>query len=258
LSQIFAFHGVDSKTGTTMISQSVAEWIAKENKECKVLFVSLNARAGTEYVDYAGQSMETLKIFLDNRLLSKREVMRESKRTENLHFIAGVIDEKMARHFSPDAAVYFIDNMQEEFDVIIADTGNDLDNGLAVGALERITNRLLVLTQQESILRRYERLKPVYDKLGFRFSRTIINQYIPEDPYDSEYIAKRNGIPKPELLKVEQSLFARQAEMEYKTLLSYKDSRYKEDIAEIAGAVMAQCGIRGADAPKRKKWISFI
>ena len=241
-----------------MVSQSVAEWIAKERKDCRVLFVSLNARPGTEYVDHAGQSMEALKLFLDNRLLSKKEVLRESKRTENLYFVAGVIDGKMARHFSPDAAVYFIDNMQEEFDIIIADTGNDLDNGLAVGALERITDRLLVLTQQESMLKRYERLKPVCDKLGFRFSRTIINKYISEDPYDFEYIAKRNRIPKTELLKVEQSVFARQAEMEYKTLLSYKDSRYKEDIAEIAGAVLEQCGIRGADAPKRKKWISFI
>ena len=255
---MFAFHGVDSKAGTTMVSQSVAEWIAREQKDCKVLFVSLNARAGTEFVDHAGQSMESLKLFLDNRLLSNKEVLRESKRTENLHFIAGVIDRKIARHFSTESAVYFIDNIRKEFDLVIADTGNDLDNGLAIGALERITDRLLIFTQQESILQQYERLKLVYDRLGIRFSNTIINKYIPEDPYDFDYISRRSGIPKAEFLKVEQSGFARQAEMEYKTLLFYKDSRYKEDIAVIARVILDQCGISGAETPKRKKWISFI
>ncbi len=258
MSRMFVFHGVDSKIGTTMLSQSVAESIARGNRDCKVLFVGLNGRPGTEYVDSAGESMESLKIFIDNRLLSRKEVLVSSKKSGNLYMIGGVADRKQARHFTPDAAMYFLDTVEEDFDMILVDAGNDLDNGLAIGAMERISTRLLVITQQETMLSRYEVLKPLYAKLGFSFYRTLVNKYQNEDPYDLNYISKRLAIPKEQLFRIGEVREARQAEAEKKTLLHFKDGKYSEEIEQTAELILAHCGIVRPEVAKRKKWISFI
>ncbi|MDD2484557.1 MAG: hypothetical protein PHQ50_06010 [Eubacteriales bacterium] len=258
MSCMVAFHGVDSKIGTTMLCQSVAEWIAKEKKDHRVLLVSLNGREGSEYTDKAGASMESLKIFLDNRLLSRKELLESSKKSANFHLIAGVSDSRQARHFAPEAAVYFLDSVEDDFDVILVDTGNELDNGLAIGALERIKNRVLVISQQETMLRRYEIQKPLYKKLGFSFERTLVNKYQKEDPYDLSYISKRLSVSENELFQISESGEARQAEVVHKTLLSFKDSKYKEEIEQTAKAIIGNHAMTKKVEVKRKKWISFI
>ena len=71
---MFVFHGADSKVGTTMISQSVAEIIAENLKDKRILFTSLNGRSNNQYVDRIGESIEGIKLYLDNKVLSKKEL----------------------------------------------------------------------------------------------------------------------------------------------------------------------------------------
>ena len=237
-----------------MIAQSVAEWIAGEHRDRKVLFVALNGKAGTEYRSKSGESIENLKIFLDNLLLARREVLESSKVTENFHFIGGIHDPRKARHFSPQNAVYFLDSLKDEFDVVIADTGNDLDNGLAVGALEKTAERFLLLTQHESMLKRTEALLTISTQMGLSFPHWIMNKYAADDPYDIPYIAKRVGLPVETCFRVEKSLYSRQAEREYRTLLQYKDGVFKADIARVGSYILQKSGIGPAETVKRKKW----
>lgn len=258
MQRTFVFHGVDSKTGTTMLTQSVAEWIAREYRQARVLFVSLNGRPGTEYTDSPEETMESLKIFLDNKLLSGKELMSGSKRGENLHVIGGISDFRQVRSFSPEAAEYFLENVEKDFDFVFVDAGNDLDNGLAIGALGRSKLRILVLTQQESMLARFEKLNPVYEKLEYAFSFTVVNKYRNDDPYDLSYISKRLSLPPEKLFPVTEALCARAAEAAHKTLLNFKEAKYKEDIGKLALQVLDRCGMEKPEGMKKKKWISFI
>ncbi|MGI6728149.1 MAG: hypothetical protein ACOX4P_06270 [Anaerovoracaceae bacterium] len=255
---LFAFHGVDSKTGVTMISQSVAETIAKYKKEVKVMHVSLNGRFNTEYVDQVGESIEGIKMYLDNKILSKKDLLQSCKYTNNLFMLAGVESPGQSRHYFPETANYLLDTMEDEFDIIIADTGNDLDNGLAIGALQRISERFCILTQQESMIKRYEKLEPLYNQLGLLFSIKIINQYSDQDPYRLEYIADRLNLCSDELIKVAKTGYGRQAEMDYRTLLYYKDENYKKDITQIADIILMKCNIDPIQKQRKKKWKLFI
>lgn len=258
MNRMFAFHGVDGKTGTTMVAQSVAETIAAADKGIKVMMVSLNGRSGTEYVDRIGESIEGLKMYLDNKVLSKKVLEESCKYTENLFLLAGVESLGQSRHYFPETAIYFLNRIEEEFDVIIADTGNDLDNGLAVGALERIPERFCILTQQESMLKRYESIEFLYRKLGIDFSCYVVNKYSDEDPYSLGYIRERLKISQKQLKKIQAVSYGRQAEMDYRTLLYYKDKIYNQDILEIANDILIKCRMNIIQEQRKKKWIPFI
>ena len=258
MSQMFAFHGVDAKVGTTMISQSVAEMIADNRKEIRIMLVSLNGRSGTEYVNRVGESIEGIKMYLDNKLLSKKELMQSCKQTDNLYLLAGVESVGQSRHYCPETAAYFLDSIEEEFDLIIVDTGNDLDNGLAIGALDKIQERFCILTQQESILKRYEKLESLYSKLGISFPIKIINKYTDRDPYGQDYIMERLRLPRNELIKVESAGYDRQAEMDRRTLISYKNEIYNRDIVELSNIILVKCDLDPIQIQRKKKWKLFI
>jgi MinD-like ATPase involved in chromosome partitioning or flagellar assembly len=258
MDRMFAFHGVDSKVGTTMLAQSVAEMITDQRKELKVILLHLNGRSGTEYVTQVGESIEGIKMYLDNKVLSTRELINSCRRTENFYLLGGVESIGQSRHYFPEAASYLLDSLNEEFDLIIVDTGNDLDNGLAIGALEQIQNRFCILTQQESIIRRYEKSKDFYAQLGFSFAHTVINKYSEQDPYQTEYIARRLGLPLNEVLKVEATGYDRQAEMEYRTMISYHNEGYNRDIVRIANLLLTKCSLEPIDSKRKKRWKPFF
>ncbi len=71
--------------------------------------------------------------------------------------------------------------MREEFDLILVDGGNDIDNGLAFGALQQARSPPAGTTQQEVALKNWERIAPLYESLVFDFSALLVNQYRNDD-----------------------------------------------------------------------------
>ncbi len=251
---MFAFHGVDSKIGTTMISQSVAEMIATDKKDIKVMHISLNGKRGTEYIDKIGESIEGIKIYLDTKVLSKKELLSACRRTDNFYMLGGVMSLYQARHYQPSAAIYLLESLADEIDLIIADTGNELENGLAIGGLEYIKSRCCLISQQESMLRRYEILLPIYKKLNISFNFYAVNKFGNKDPYGIDYISRRLSLQKNELQKIEMSYYGRRAEMETRSLLAYKNEGYIDDIRCLSDKVLSGFGIESIKHRGRKKW----
>lgn len=258
MSKMYAFHGADGKTGTTMVTQSVAELIASNQKDIKILVVSLHGRPGTEYIDRVCESIEGIKLHLDNRLLDIRRLTEECRIGDNLYMLGGVESIEHVRGYHPHMAAYLLDSIESAFDLILVDTGNDIDNGLAVGALEYIKDNYCIITQQETILKRYERIKPVYEKLGIRFSTCIVNKYTHRDPYDLRYIGKRLCLKQENLMKVEASGYERQAESDHQTLLSYNNEQFSNDILLIANHILSRAQMVTIDHERKKKWMPFI
>lgn len=254
---IHAFHGADGKVGTTMIAQSVAEYIASNHKELKVIMVSMHGRSGTEYTDRVGESIEGIKLHLDNRLLNAEKLAEECRISENFYILGGVESIEQVRCFHPGMAVYLLESLEKIFDLILVDTGNDIDNGLAIGALEYIENRSCIITPQESVLSRFEFLKPVYVKLDVSFSSFVINKHLASDAYDLRYIEKRLQLENKGLFKISSSGYDRHAESDHKTLLSYKTAEFRKDIHALANHVLTQSHIPFINAGGKKKWIPF-
>lgn len=258
MSKIYAFHGVDGKTGTTMITQSIAELIASNYKDIKIMMISMHGRPGTEYVDQVGESIEGVKLYLNNRLLDSRKLIEDCRRAHNFYMLGGVENIGQVRSYHPEMAAYLLESLESELDLILIDTGNEIDNGLAVGALEYIGEKYCIITQQESILKRYERVKPIYEQLGIDFSLYIVNKYTDQDICDLRYIAERLSLDQKKLMKVEASGYERQAEWDHRTLLTYKDETFCRDIHSIANWLLTQAQIEPMDMARKKKWPLFI
>lgn len=258
MENIIVFHGVDHKVGTTMISQSVAEFLASMYKELKVLFVTLNGREGAEYVNEVPETVEGLKDHIDSRMISHVDFYKVCNKKDNFYMLGGIKNEVEERYYYPDTADYLLTSIRDKFDIIIADSGNQLDNGLAMGALNATSNKFLVLTQQETIISRWEKMKGIYEQMNIFFCDYIVNKFYLEDPYSVDYIAERLKIERDKFKVVEFAGYGREAEIDGQTLLEYKNSKYIESIEEIANLILSKMDIPIIKNRRKHKWKNFI
>lgn len=255
---LFTFHGADHKVGTTMIAQSVAEIITTDNPGLKVLLIAMNGRESAEYFREAPSGVDTLKFHIDNRTITGEDFLKTCTHKGNFYIMAGISNELEAHYYHPDMAKYLLEEVAPEFDLVIADSGNELDNGLAVGTLVESGEVLFITTQQESAVRRYERNRKLLDDLGVEISLFIVNKFFEQDPYGLAYLASRMGAEKNRFMKVDSAGYSRQAEMDYRTLLEYKNEAYRSDIAAVANHILNKAGFPEIQRQRKSRWRSFI
>lgn len=255
---LFSFHGVDHKVGTTMTAQSVAELIISNNSNLKVLLISMNGRESSEYIRETPSGIDAMKFHIDNNMISGEEFLKTCTHKGNFYIMAGISNEMEQRYYYPDMAKYLLEEVAPEFDLIIADCGSELDNGLAIGTLSISEEIFLVATQQESVIRRYEKIKCILDELGFGISAYIINKYYEQDPYGLSYLVNRMEIERDRIWKLDSAGYSRQAEIDYKTLLEYKNDIYSQDILALANYILNKNGFKEIERKRKSRWKSFI
>lgn len=255
---LFSFHGVDHKVGTTMTAQSIAEAISSNHPNLKLLLIAMNGRESTEYMKEAPTSIDSMKFHLDNKIFSGEEFLKTCTHKGNFYMMSGVTNEMEQRYYHPEMARYLLDEASPEFDLVIADTGNELDNGLAIGALSVSESVMLVISQQESSVRRYENYKCLLEELGIGVSAYVINKFSEQDPYSLAYLSSRMDAGREKLWKISTADYSRQAEIEYRTLLEYKSEIYYQDITAIANCILNKCGFQEIQRKRKSRWKSFI
>src|SRR5665647_3532592 len=164
MDKLFSFHGIDHKVGVTMIAQSVAELIANERKDLKILLITLNGRKNAGYVKENIETIDNYRMQIDSKIIISKDFLGGTKRYENLHMLAGLMKESE------------------------------------------------------------ERLK----------------------------------FEKNRLMKVKNVDYGKQAEMEYRSLIEFRDDKYKSDIGMIANHILLKMGKNEIDSRKKSKWKSFI
>jgi len=241
-----------------MIAQSVSELIAKTHRKANVLFTALNGRKSTEYIYGEPAAIDEYKMQLHSGMGIEKSMLRPYKKTENLYIIAGVEKEEEARNYFPDNAYTLLESLYGAFDVIVVDTGSELDNGLALGAMKKGGFLYLVLEQAESSIGRYERMRELYARMGIGFNRYLINQFVENDPYTLSYIASRLTLNKDSLIKIDFCESGRQAELERKTLLELNQERYKKNILRIANEMMEMLHMDEITLQRKRKWTDLL
>lgn len=255
---LYCFHGSDHKVGTTMISQSVAETIASNVPGMKLLLISMNGKESAEYVKEPPISIDEMKYHIDNKMISGSDFIKTCTHKGNFYMMGGVSNELEARYYYPDMAKYLLEEVSPEFDLVIADCGNELDNGLAIGALSVAEEIMMVATQQETAIRRFEKNRRVMDNLGVHISACIINKYLEQDPFGLNYLSDRIQIRKERVWKLESSAYSRQAEIDCKTLLEYKNDAFKKDVIAVSNYILNKIGFAEINRQRKNRWKSFI
>jgi len=248
-----ALHGGDHKMGVTMLAQCIAEHLAETLEEKSVVQAVLHGDPGGDYCGAAVQSVEGMRSYLEQNVLNCGEMMRDCKVEDRLYLLRGVLRPEQRRMYHPRIAQYLLEQLRTQADFIVADTGSEADDGLAVGTLRAADYRCLVLTQQESALSRWERHRNLYRRLEIDFQLVLVDRYLPEAPYTKEYLAERLEFPADRILTVPDSPYGLRADGEKKSLLKYKDERFRQGIRQICERLAEYAGLE-YPAEKRWKW----
>ena len=255
---LFTFYGADHKVGTTMISQSVSEIIASNHPNLKLLQIAMNGRESAEYFREPPAGIDSMKFHIDNKMVSGEDFQKTCAHKGNYYILSGISNESEARYYHPDMATYVLEELASEFDLIIADGGSELDNGLSIGALSVSEEVILVATQQESAISRFEKSKKIMEELGIDTAAFVINKYYGQDPYSLSYISERLEVSREKLMKVDAADYSRQAEIDRKTLLDYRNEAYLSDIRNAANHILVRCGLPEIRKQRKSRWKSFI
>lgn len=237
MSVLLVFHGIDYKVGTTMIAQSVSEVLAKIHPECKILRIAMSNRRGCNFIKESIPSLEGFRKSIEAGVVLGELLFRRYQISENLYGISGLENEFNHRQYFPEDAAKIIRTIEKQFDYIIVDGGCDIDNGLVLGSLSMGGVNLLVLTQDESALSRWEQQQMIYKGFFIDFNLLIVNKYQHFHPYSIQYIKERLNLKEEPCYKVGFSPYGYRAEWEKKTLLQYGRSSYKTQITAIINAI---------------------
>ena len=258
MDKLYAFHGADRKAGVTMISQSVAECIAEAAPGARILLLILNGRQNIQYLREDTVPIDNYRSKLESGIRISVSDIKAAEGFRNLFVISGVKKEEEQRFYMPAVVKQLLANVADDFDVIIADTGSELDNGLAIGGLSEAKKTYMILAQNEATIRRYENQSGLYSEIRMDFDSVIINKYMEKDPYSAGYIKKRLGLDDKNVYTVRLADTGRKAEIEYKTIKALANEKYERDIEKIASDIIKDLGLEIRNEKRKNRWKGFI
>lgn len=258
MKKVYALHGADNKAGVTMLSLSIAQIIAKEFCDKDILLMSLSLGQSDHYLREDVSNIDYYKNRIDSGLKIEKSAILQGRLTENLYMIDGLKEELQQRLYFPNNIKLFVNNLRDEFDLVILDTGSHIDSGLAIGGLIASDVKYLVLPQSEIGLERYIKRKEIYQKSGIDFDYYIVNRFDDNDVVTLDYIRKKTRIKGMKPYIVREVKESRRAEYEHKTFIELKDNLFCQDIDKITSGIKVELNWQNIEQKKRKKWISFI
>lgn len=247
---IVVFFGADTKVGTTMLSQSVAEIIAA-NSDKKVFLGFMDGFPGTDYFKggFPG-CIDEIKLRLLNRVLDISEILSECKDVgDNLFVLEGIRNFLYRCEYEIEDAEYLFNILSENFDIVILEAGCEIDLALSFWSLNATNNRYLVVTPQQKTFTKFRAIYAILEKLNVSSFSLVMNKYLPEFGKSYE-IADRYGFPLSGELPFLDNGW--QAEIENSTLYSFGDKKYCAKMDTFAAIVAHSVGIEIKTGKKKK------
>lgn len=251
MGRIVTFHGADHKAGVSQTALGAAESLAENHPYLKTLLVHMEGRSGTEYAPQIRESLQTLRPYLTDRVLDGREIGERAQYKGNLYIIGGDEDPGSAEGYLPDMAQYMLEEFAQHFDVVLCDSGSEIEHAMALGALFSADRYYFVLSQSEVCFRRAEWLLPLYEKLDLAEERFVLCGCEKTSPFTAAYAAKRLQTDGEHILSVRASRRGSDAEIENRSLYSYRESTYRRDIDAVAEDIVRAFELCEG---KEKKW----
>ena len=242
MNNVFAFHGADHKCGTSMIAQSAAEAIAARDKNLRVLLVNTSKDSTDLFCPNVCESLETIRPYLVEKLVDMEDLVQKSKYKDNLYIIGGMKKPGCITNFSPEMGEYLLEAASNLFDIIICDSGAEIENGMSIGSLFFADDVYMVITQSEACIRSYEYMMGFYKTLSLPVRKLIINKYSRNAVNNKNIICGRLKYSEEDLMYLSESMYSDKAEIEGKTLYQLKDVKFKKEIDLIAKDMLGRAG----------------
>lgn len=229
---ITVYYGADAGCGCTMLAQSTANLIAKNNLEKRVLLLNLSGQPGTEYsgMDF-NYSIDDIHIKLKSKVLSICEFESVCSIKNNLYILQGSKNLKQRKEYMPEEIKSLLELVESNFDYVIIDAGSSIYLGLGIGALMYGGRNILVTTQSKLVMKRFLQKQSLFNKLNIKFEGLIINKYISKHFLSNEKEVKAS-YEIEECQSLEYSAYGMQAENDWLTIENF-DKEYEKGLKAI-------------------------
>lgn len=252
---IVVFFGADTKVGTTMISQTVAEILAKKTGN-KIFLGFMDGMPGTDYFKGSFQSsIDEIKLKLLNGVLNISDIQIECKVFDNLFVLQGVKNFLYRREYEMTDVECFLNILSENFDAVVLDAGCNIELALCLGSLVSTKNRYLITTPQKKSLVSFKSINEILDKLLLDSFSLIINKYSPDFDKPHEIASKYNNYTLVGWLPFLENGW--QAEAENTLLYNYGDKKYCLKMELLSNIIANSLGIIESQVAQKKKFKLF-
>ena len=241
MGRIITFYGADHKCGTSMMAQCFAEYAASKFKEYNVLLVHAENGDGELYSPCVHESLETIRPYLAEKLIDCNSIMEKSRYKDNLFIIGGASKPGTANLYHPDMAQYLFSALAGSFDLIVCDSGSEIEHGMSLGAMFGADLMYVILTQEEYCIRRFEWVKALFDKINIKPAGAVINCFSADAVNSKDLIAMRMGIDESCIFCIRESKRGKDAAQDGKSLLAYKDAKFRKDFLSAAENILERC-----------------
>ena len=193
MKKIFTFHGEDSKCGSAWLARRTAEMIAEKRRDLKVLLVhashSDSAKAGL-----SDTSMESIRPYMAARKSLPKGLAERAGCRGDLSVISGAGPSDRTGVFPPDQTESFLKRAAADYDLVICDSGSELVRGLSLGALFASDSVYSVFSESEESFRRFEWLRPLYEKLELKINGYILDRFSQDGVYTERIVSELLGV----------------------------------------------------------------
>lgn len=228
------YYGADAKVGVTMLTQVIAERVAKQLPEQKILLLHLDGREGFDYIDDKSPgSLDTLRAAIIAEVLTEDELTTMCLSKGNLYMLRGTSN-ILERHilYNIDVVKKLFNIVKTSFDYIIVDAGHSVDSPLTIGSLLNSDENILITTQQSSSRENYlSKEQQILSPLNINFSKLVINKFSyssgkllePEQALSEKYNIE-------DVFSISKLDYGWQAEYERTSLLIYKNKTFLQNV----------------------------
>ncbi|MCG8483586.1 MAG: hypothetical protein MJA31_09785, partial [Clostridia bacterium] len=254
---VVVFLGADSKVGTSMISQCIAEKLSSDN-DIKVLLAVLDGKPGMDYIHYNDNcvGIDTIKGKIAHQILSEEELENVCIKINRLYILQGTQTIVNRAHYHPEHIETFLELASQAFDIVIVDAGCNVELGMTIGALNSTQHRCLVSTQQSTCLKHFKLVRDqILSKLNIQDFVLIINKYMENNELPDKHELSRYYTA-PIVAAVPYSEYGWQAEIEQCSLLNFHELFYKDAISHITSFIEETLKIK-KEIKKEKKGSFF-
>ena len=231
MSRNIVFYGGDSQVGTTMTALALSEFLAKSGRQ--VLFLNFSPVPGNAYLPFAPPaSVDDLRAAFLDESLTEAELRQLAVNCRGVDILPGVRNWQSSRTFPEGSAAQLLKAADGGWDYIIADGGCGVTAGLGVQALQCFDQVVLVVTQQEKTLARFQNQKEVLAEKMPDQPLFLINKFNDSGTFYSLKQMKEILQCDNRVMTVPYVPYGWQAESEHTTLLPFR--RFGKGIRQLA------------------------
>ncbi len=250
--KVITMVGADHKVGTTQITQSIAEMMARLYPQKKVLRLPLDGNRGTEYINQKFlHCIDHIRAKVLSEVITVEELLEACNLYNGVYCLQGTRVTDSNQLYNVEFVEKLLGLAKKHFDLIIIDAGANCFAGLSIGAMRASEIRILVSTQQHLASRNFDLKKMnIFSRLEIEFSSMLINKYvINSDLLDSFEINQKYGLEvlgEMPMLEIDGWV----SEVERKSLLHF-DEKFSRQIQEICVKLAEICGFDQVEIGKK-------